>query len=56
MPRVSVIMIFRDAAAYINEAVESVRLQTLSDWELILVDDGSTDGSTALAVQWVERE
>lgn len=56
MPKVSVIMIFRDAAAYINEAVESVCMQTLADWELILVDDGSTDGSTALAGQWVERD
>jgi glycosyltransferase involved in cell wall biosynthesis len=46
---VSVIMIFLDAEAFIEEAVESVRQQTVKNWELVLVDDGSTDGSTALA-------
>ena len=49
MPRVSIIIIFLDAARYLGEAIESVYAQTLSDWELILVDDGSTDGSSAIA-------
>jgi glycosyltransferase involved in cell wall biosynthesis len=48
-PRVSVIVIFRDADRFLPKAVESVFLQSLTDWELLLVDDGSTDRSTALA-------
>jgi len=42
-PVVSVIMIFRDAGRFIAEAIGSVEAQTFTDWELVLVDDGSTD-------------
>src|SRR5919106_1195178 len=48
-PRVSVITIFLNAEAFLEEAVRSVLAQTLAGWELLLVDDGSTDGSTAIA-------
>jgi glycosyltransferase involved in cell wall biosynthesis len=48
-PRVSVIMIFRDAERFMGEAVQSVFAQSFTDWELLLVDDGSNDGSSALA-------
>lgn len=48
-PRISVITIFRDAERFLGSAVASVQAQTLDAWELLLVDDGSTDGSTALA-------
>jgi glycosyltransferase involved in cell wall biosynthesis len=48
-PAVSVIVIFLDALPYLHEAVDSVRAQTLHDWELLLVDDGSTDGSSDVA-------
>jgi glycosyltransferase involved in cell wall biosynthesis len=49
MPLVSVVAIFLDEERFIEEAVQSVRDQTLTDWELILVDDGSTDRSTMIA-------
>ena len=49
MARVSVVLIFLDAERFIEEAIESVLAQSLTDWELILVDDGSTDGSVAIA-------
>jgi glycosyltransferase involved in cell wall biosynthesis len=49
MPRVSVVTPVWNAAATLAEAVASVRAQTLPDWEMILVDDGSTDRSRALA-------
>jgi glycosyltransferase involved in cell wall biosynthesis len=48
-PTISVIVIFRDAERFLTEAVESVFAQSFADWELALVDDGSVDGSTAMA-------
>jgi glycosyltransferase involved in cell wall biosynthesis/SAM-dependent methyltransferase len=53
-PLVSVIIIFFNAKKYIWEAITSVFNQRYSNWELLLVDDGSTDGSTEIARQYVE--
>lgn len=47
-PRVSVVLPVYNAEATLSRALESVREQTLTDWELIAVDDGSTDGSRHL--------
>jgi glycosyltransferase involved in cell wall biosynthesis len=52
-PRVSVVVIFFDEKRFLQEAVNSVLSQTLEDWELLLVDDGSTDGSSDIAKQAV---
>ena len=49
MPAVSVIMPVLNAEAHLAEAIGSVTAQTVPDFELILVDDGSTDGSRAIA-------
>src|SRR3954453_14227704 len=43
LPAVSVVMIFRDAARFMEEAIQSVLRQTFSDFELLLCDDGSRD-------------
>ncbi|CAN5691500.1 glycosyltransferase family 2 protein [soil metagenome] len=48
-PRVSVVTPVWNAAATLGETVASVRAQSMPDWELLLVDDGSADGSRALA-------
>jgi len=56
-PTVSVIVIFLDpSGAYLREAVESIRVQSLTAWELILVDDGSSDHSTAVARGYATAE
>jgi len=46
---VSVIMPFLDAERFIEEAIESVLSQTHDDWELLLIDDGSTDRGSEIA-------
>lgn len=51
-PRVTVITIFHNAEAFFREAVESVLAQDFEDFELLLVDDGSTDTSTAIAREY----
>jgi glycosyltransferase involved in cell wall biosynthesis len=48
-PIVSVIMSMRDSAATIDAAIRSIICQTLTSWELILIDDGSRDDSAARA-------
>ena len=55
-PRVSVIMIFLNAERFIDEAIRSVLAQTVNDWELVLVDDGSIDSGREIVLSYVDRE
>jgi glycosyltransferase involved in cell wall biosynthesis len=55
-PIVSVVMPFFNAERYLADAIESVRAQTLAEWELLLVDDGSVDGSRAISEKFVRAE
>ena len=48
MPQISVIVPVYNVRDYLEKCVESVRGQTFTDWELLLVDDGSADGSGEL--------
>jgi glycosyltransferase involved in cell wall biosynthesis len=54
-PLVSGIIIFLNEEEFIKEAIESVFAQTYDNWELLLVDDGSIDGSTAIARWYAEK-
>lgn len=47
-PQISIITPTYQHAAYIVPCLQSVRSQTFSDWEMIVVDDGSTDGTQAI--------
>jgi glycosyltransferase involved in cell wall biosynthesis len=49
-PAISIVIPTYDRLAYLRDAVNSVLAQTVSDWELIVVDDGSTDDTVA----WLE--
>ena len=55
-PAVSVITPVWNAAATLAATVASVRAQSFADWEMLLVDDGSTDGSRALAERLAAAE
>jgi len=46
--RVSVVMAVRDGERFVGDAIGSLRTQTLGDFELIVVDDGSTDATPAI--------
>lgn len=55
VPAVSCIVIFLNEERFLAEAIASVLAQEHESWELLLVDDGSTDGSAAIARTFVER-
>jgi glycosyltransferase involved in cell wall biosynthesis len=54
--RVSILLPYHNAATTIDVAVASIAAQTCPDWELLLIDNASTDGSPAIAHHWAERD
>ena len=55
-PIVSIIMPAYNASATIAASVESAKAQTLGDWELIIVDDGSTDNTAEVAASLASQD
>lgn len=55
-PKVSVVISSYNFGRYIGAALESVRLQTLPDFEAIIVDDGSTDDSHAVIGRYLDDD
>ncbi len=55
MPRVSVVIPAYNAAKFIAATLDSVKAQTFTDWELVVVDDGSTDDTKAVVDAWLAR-
>jgi glycosyltransferase involved in cell wall biosynthesis len=55
-PAVSIVLPTWNGAAHIREAVDSCRLQTYQDWELIIVDDASTDATPAMVEEFVASD
>jgi glycosyltransferase involved in cell wall biosynthesis len=47
-PRISVVMPVWNGEAYLREAIDSILSQTFTDFELIVIDDGSTDGTAQI--------
>src|SRR5207253_1726910 len=56
MPTVSVLMPVHNARPYVAEALRSVLTQTLTDLEVVLIDDGSTDGTAAILDEFAQRD
>ena len=56
MNLVSIIMPTFESAKYINYSVASVMAQTYTDWELIIVDDCSTDNTAEVVSSWLEQD
>ena len=56
MPVVSVLMPVYNADRFLQEAIQSVIDQTFCDWELLIVDDCSTDQSFSIAQQFAKQD
>ena len=55
-PAISVVMSVYNGARYLHPAVESILEQDFADFEFIIVDDGSTDGSGAILLEFAEKD
>jgi len=55
-PLISVVMPVRDGERYLDQALASVRAQTLRDLEIVVVDDGSRDGTVAILQRHTAEE
>jgi glycosyltransferase involved in cell wall biosynthesis len=56
IPLVSVLLPYRNAAPTLEAAIASIATQTFSQWELLLIDNASTDESTIIAQRWADRD
>jgi glycosyltransferase involved in cell wall biosynthesis len=55
-PAVSVLIPVRNCAAYLPFALESLAAQTFADFEILVVDNGSSDGTMGILADWAERD
>lgn len=55
-PHISIIVPTFNLENYIDKTLESIVQQTFSDWEVLTVDDGSTDNTSALIEGWAKRD
>ena len=56
IPRISVVMPAYNAEKYIGEAIESILQQTFSDFEYIIIDDGSTDRTWEIIQEYAQKD
>jgi glycosyltransferase involved in cell wall biosynthesis len=56
MAAIDVLLPVKNGMPFLNEAIESIRRQTFSDWRLLVMDHGSSDGSRELALRHAETD
>ncbi|MDA1021540.1 MAG: glycosyltransferase [Cyanobacteria bacterium] len=56
MPRVSVVVPSYNRGDYISETIESILAQTFADFELIVIDDGSTDDTESIVKAFADKD
>ena len=56
MPKISVIMLTYNREKLVNRAIESILNQTETDFEFIIVDNGSSDNSGKIADEYAKRD
>ncbi|MCF0215414.1 MAG: glycosyltransferase family 2 protein [Fibrobacteraceae bacterium] len=56
MPKVSVIIPIYNTEDYLEDCLQSVQDQSLSDFEVIMINDGSTDASSSIAKKWLTQD
>ena len=54
-PKISIVMATYNGEKYLSEQIDSIIKQTYTDWELIIRDDGSSDGTTDIILEYVRR-
>ena len=55
-PKVSIVMPVKNAMPFFKECLDSVLMQTYSNWELLVVNDGSTDDSLAILFEYEQKD
>lgn len=55
-PQISVVMPVHNGLPFLDESIKSILAQTLSDFEFVILDDASTDGSAELLREWEKRD
>lgn len=56
MPKVSIIVPIYKAEKYLNRCIDSILAQTFTDWELLLIDDGSPDRSGEICDEYAQKD
>ena len=56
LPTISIIMPARNSADYLNRCIDSVILQQFTDWELLIIDDGSSDNTRDIAETYCKND
>src|SRR5438270_9221234 len=55
-PAISVVMPVHNGLPFLSASIESILCQSFADFELIILDDGSTDGSAEVLYQWARKD